>query len=422
MKLSILSSAYRQPLRRLQSGRRHVRLLAGAGLILILAALATPARRWAQRTFTGLARGEDGRLESARSSSSQEGFREVGLDRGRLLRRRSAEAAAPAVGTGLSAAAWPQRRDQMILPAARVKSSEGTMGSGFVVANNESGTYVLTNHHVVRKSIQQVDRWDPLKKSSSKVENCQPVKVELFRYDERGGHTQTITSLAEIVAYTPYGDEWEFEGDLALLKLRSPAPEASAARVITEEGFLDEVRILDEIIMVGCPDGSEIPLPTRGHLASLTEERAGVGLLLSQVFGNPGSSGSAVYRFSPERNVYEVIAVHSMVDSRGSLTDVGRGSFLRLGVPVAVVHEFFRTHGFEELLVSPEERARREAEEEAAAAKAAEEAEAAAKAEREAENSTETDAPAANATVAAAEEDSKDSEANESEDNATSKA
>ena len=63
-----------------------------------------------------------------------------------------------------------------------------------------------------------------------------------------------------------------------------------------------------------------------GHVASLSEQRAGIGLMLSQasaswgcvvffierftrrfaqVFGNPGSSGSAVFRFSPERQRYE---------------------------------------------------------------------------------------------------------------------
>jgi len=253
----------------------------------------------------------------------------------------------------------------MVLPAARIVSPAGTQGSGFVLARTENGTYVLTNHHVIQDSIQQSDFWDPVEKSSKKVERLLPVSVEIFRYDERGRHMQTVTTSAEIVAYAQYGDKWDFEGDLALLKLRAPVEGVPGARVIAEGDFIEEVRLLDEVVMVGCPDGSEMPLPTTGHVASLTEERSGVGLLLSQVFGNPGSSGSAVYRYSHERESYEVIAVHSMVDSRGSLTDVGRGSFLRLAVPAPTVHDFLRRHGFAELVAPPPAAAPEEAAEEA---------------------------------------------------------
>ncbi|CAE8727342.1 unnamed protein product [Polarella glacialis] len=236
-------------------------------------------------------------------------------------------AAPPRRGRRLSAAAvgatWELRREQMILPAARIVTPTGTQGSGFVVAHSEGATYVLTNHHVIRDCIQQNDRWDPVDKSSKKVEQLLPVSVETFRYDERGRHLQTVTTSAEIAAYTVYGDKWSFEGDLALLKLKIPLEGVPAVHVMAETTFVEEVRMLDEVIMVGCPDGSETPLPSTGHVASVTEQRAGVGLMLSQVFGNPGSSGSAVYRFSDERQQFEVVAVHSMIDGRGSLTDAG---------------------------------------------------------------------------------------------------
>eukprot|EP00933_Yihiella_yeosuensis_P055101 TRINITY_DN53760_c0_g1_i1.p1 TRINITY_DN53760_c0_g1~~TRINITY_DN53760_c0_g1_i1.p1 ORF type:complete len:406 (-),score=61.54 TRINITY_DN53760_c0_g1_i1:160-1344(-) len=251
---------------------------------------------------------------------------------------------------------WPVRRDQMILPAARIVTPTGTQGSAFIISQSaENGTYVMTNHHVIKDCIKQNDRWDPVSKSSSKVEQLLPVNVETFRYDDRGRHLQTVTTQAEIVAYTVYGDKWDFEGDLALLKLKAPVDHIPAASLIGLEDFADEVRMLDEVVMVGCPDGSPVPLPTTGHIASVTEERAGVGLMLSQVFGNPGSSGSAVYRYSAERNSYEVVAVHSMIDGRGSLTDVGRGCFLRLAIPASEVHGFLRRHSFEHLVAKAEE-------------------------------------------------------------------
>lgn len=278
----------------------------------------------------------------------------------RRARRRFA-VAAEASGAAVPLAAtfmppsWEQRRDHMIFPAARIVSPTGTVGSGFVIASTpaSNATYVITNHHVIQGAIQQVDRWDPVDKSSKKVERLQTVSVETFRYDGRGRHLQTVKTSAEVVAYSQYGDQWSFEGDLALLRLLVPLQDKSVARLITEDNFLSDVHLLDDVVMVGCPDGNEIPLPTTGHVASMTEERAGVGLLLSQVFGNPGSSGSAVYRYSHERGAYEVIAVHSMVDFRGSLTDKGQGSFLRLAVPAPVIHTFLQRHGFEGLVAPP---------------------------------------------------------------------
>ncbi|CAE7238548.1 unnamed protein product, partial [Symbiodinium pilosum] len=244
--------------------------------------------------------------------------------------------------------AWEQKRDQMLLAAVRVVSHGGTQGSGFVVSSSQNGTFVLTNHHVIRDSIQQSDRWDPIAQSSKKVDRFMPVKVESFDYDERGRHVRTVQTAADIVAYSMYGDKWTFEGDLALVKLKAPISNP-AALVIAADDF-DEVRALDEIIMFGCPDASELPLPSTGHVASLSEERAGIGLMLSQVFGNPGSSGSAVFRYSERRSRYEVVAIHSLTDSRGSLTDVGRGCFLRLAIQAPEIHKFLRLHKMEHLV------------------------------------------------------------------------
>lgn len=237
----------------------------------------------------------------------------------------------------------------MILPATRVTSAEGKAGSGFVLSDSSNGTYVLTCHHLVRDCIRQSDRWDPSEKSSKKVEQLLPCTVETFRYDPNGRHLQTVKTSAEIVAYCLYGDEWTFEGDLALLKLKAPV-EIPAVHLISEEDFLKEVRPLDPVIMVGCPDASEVPFPTTGHVASLSDVRAGIGLMLSQVMGNPGSSGSAVYRFSPERSRYEAIALHALMDFRGKLTDEGHGSFLRLGVQAPEIHKFLRLHQFSHLV------------------------------------------------------------------------
>jgi len=240
----------------------------------------------------------------------------------------------------------------MILPAARVLTSD-KIGSGFVIGSTENGTFILTNHHVIKSHIQQTDIWNPVEQSSKKVDRFLPVSVELFRYDERGRHTQTITTSAEIVSYSQFGDQWDFQGDMALLKLKAPVDDLAGANLIAEEDFLSEVRLLDEVVMVGCPDGSAMPMPLTGHVASMTEERAGVGLLLSQLFGNLGSSGSAVYRYSVDRGVYEVIAIHSMTDGRGSLTDKGHGNFLRLAIPAPSILDFLNRIGYGHL-VAPE--------------------------------------------------------------------
>lgn len=128
---------------------------------------------------------------------------------------------------------------RMILPAAKVISAGGKQGSAFVVSDSSNGTYVLTCHHVIRDCIKQNDRWDPLEKSSKKVEQLLPCAVETFRYDPRGRHLQTVTTSAEVVAYRSYGDEWSFDGDMALLKLKVPL-DLPKASVIAEEHFEDE--------------------------------------------------------------------------------------------------------------------------------------------------------------------------------------
>jgi len=249
---------------------------------------------------------------------------------------------------GAAPGAWEKKRDQMLLAAVRIESHGGTQGSGFVISASANGTFVLTNHHVIRDSIHQHDRWDPVAESSKKVDRFMPVTVESFDYDERGRHLRTVQTAADIVAYSMFGDKWSFEGDLALVKLKAPI--TNPAATVIDEGDFDEVRALDEIIMFGCPDASELPLPTTGHVASMSEQRAGIGLMLSQVFGNPGSSGSAVFRYSEERSRYEVIAIHSLTDSRGSLTDVGRGCFLRLAIQAPDIHKFLRLHKMGHLL------------------------------------------------------------------------
>lgn len=238
----------------------------------------------------------------------------------------------------------------MILPTTRIKTHTGTQGTGFAIGCNENGTFVLTNHHVVQDCIQQDDRWDPVDKSSKKVERLRPVNVEVFKYDERGTHIQTVITSADVVAYTQYGDEWDFEGDIALLQLKVAVDGLPCACLIAEDDYLDEVRTLDDVVMIGCPGGAKTPIATKGHIASIELQRAGMGLLLSHVFGNPGSSGSPVYRFSEDRGVYEVIAIHSLADFTGKLTDDGRGTFLRQAVTAPDIHGFLKRHGFEGLV------------------------------------------------------------------------
>ncbi|CAE7781013.1 unnamed protein product [Symbiodinium sp. CCMP2456] len=86
-----------------------------------------------------------------------------------------------------TASAWEKKRDQMLLAAVRIESHGGTQGSGFVISASANGTFVLTNHHVIRDSIHQHDRWDPVAESSKKVDRFMPVTVESFDYDERLG-------------------------------------------------------------------------------------------------------------------------------------------------------------------------------------------------------------------------------------------
>jgi len=76
---------------------------------------------------------------------------------------------------------------------------------------------------------------------------------------------------------------------------------------------LSEVRAGIGLMLSQVSGGSKIflahqqanPVNTGNASAFVLSGRA-QGCLSGQVFGNPGSSGSAVYRFSPERSRYEV--------------------------------------------------------------------------------------------------------------------
>ncbi|CAK9041038.1 Hypothetical protein SCF082_LOCUS23763 [Durusdinium trenchii] len=103
---------------------------------------------------------------------------------------------------------------------------------------------------------------------------------------------------------------------------RSAEEQAEAEKVAKEEA--EALALMREIPEQGATD-DDVQVEENPMKKSLQHFRSFVSQWFqrTEVMGNPGSSGSAVYRFSPERSRYEAIALHALMDFRGKLTDEG---------------------------------------------------------------------------------------------------
>ena len=116
------------------------------------------------------------------------------------------------------------RHRKIALPCVRVRA-RGASGSGTIIYSTDGSTYILTNHHVVSKSIKLEKRWSGLLRSERKVDIFELVEVHLFDYRWESRAVGGTTIQADIVAY-------DRDEDLALLKLRNQQLLAFMSRLI----------------------------------------------------------------------------------------------------------------------------------------------------------------------------------------------
>ncbi len=235
-----------------------------------------------------------------------------------------------------------QKHQEMLYPVVVVEAARGT-GSGTVIfsaeIDGEWGTYVLTNHHVVRSAITVKDEWDSKLQEEVKRESRTPVQVSWFDYNDYSREIGTRGQTADIVAY-------DATLDLALLRTRDVERGVDyAAQLMPEDAPL----YLFEITWAVGAGLGKPPFPTEGAVSNLDQRINGLRYILSSapiIFGN---SGGALFHWSPERERYEFIGVPARVSG----TWTGVVTHMAWAIPLETVREFLRANDFGFILGDP---------------------------------------------------------------------
>ena len=168
-------------------------------------------------------------------------------------------------------------------------------------------TYLLTNHHVISRAVKVSKEFDPKRGEKVDVERRLTVDVEWFEYNDYSRHIGTRGKKAEIVAY-------DKAADLAILRVKDRERGVDyVAHVIPDDA---PIYLTDMVYAVGAGLGRP-PFMTSGELGFVDEEINGYRYMLATapiIFGN---SGGALFRFSDDRDHYELIGVPSRVSAAG---------------------------------------------------------------------------------------------------------
>ena len=233
-------------------------------------------------------------------------------------------------------AAPQQEHDEMLYPAVQITSA-GAIGSGTVIYSavrdavaceledvddqpevvctpltDASGgpvrqchSYIVTNFHVVQRAIEVLKTYDPKLKLTVDKETRYAVDVAWWQYNDLSRAVRTEGAKADIVGY-------DKKADLALLRVRDFERCMDNVAHLLPEG--EKMFLFERVWAVGAGLGQP-PFPTDGMLANLETEIKGHPYLLATapiIFGN---SGGALYRFSDERQRFEMIGLPSRVSA-----------------------------------------------------------------------------------------------------------
>lgn len=176
------------------------------------------------------------------------------------------------------------RHRKIALPCVRIRA-KGASGSGTIIHSKEGSTYILTNHHVVKKSITIENKWSSLLKSEKKTDIFEVVEVHLFDYQWESRAIGGMTIQADIMAY-------DKEEDLALLRLRNKQAFPDRVAELYPREKENELRVGMKVIAIGAGMG-EPPIQTEGLLSQFGQEIDRREYWLnsaSTIFGNSGGS------------------------------------------------------------------------------------------------------------------------------------
>ena len=252
--------------------------------------------------------------------------------------------------TAAAAADCGPQHTEMLNTAVRIDTS----GSGTVIYSKDHGvapakkyeTYILTNYHVIGRSITITEVWSPRKSRKVKRETRSPVTAFWFDYVRCARSVGTRGRLADIVAH----DE---QRDLALLQLRDFERGVDQVASLLPK---DEVpKLGQKVWAVGAGLGYP-PFMTSGEMAFSEQIINGYRYQLATppiIFGN---SGGALFAYSDDRQQYEMIGVPSRVSAAHfqAITHMG------WSIPTETVYEFLEEN-FHDFIgggpyVAPEDR------------------------------------------------------------------
>lgn len=240
--------------------------------------------------------------------------------------------------------AWPvsaqaeppaKQHEEMLYTVVQVQSGF-SRGSGTVIwsgqRNGRWETYILTNHHVIDDSVKIEEEWDSDQGKEVKRESRDPVTALWFGYNDFSRSIGTSGREATIEAY-------DKKADLALLKLREKESGVPFVAGLIPEG--ETIYLFDPTFAVGSGMGRP-PFATDGMVAYLDGRIDGHRYMMSTapiIFGN---SGGALFRYSGERDRYELIGV----PSRGTVAGFSIVEHMAWSIVIETVRGFLRDNGY----------------------------------------------------------------------------
>jgi S1-C subfamily serine protease len=225
--------------------------------------------------------------------------------------------------------------EQMLYPTVLVGSKGGT-GSGTVIFSemwHPEGvihTYVLTNNHVIARSVSVKEEWDSRAGENVERETRQDVIVEWYDYNHQSRSVGTSTKRAEIVAY-------DKAMDLALVRLYDEEAIMDYVAFVIPEN--EDIYIFDDVWAVGAKLGKP-PSPTYGFISNLDADLRGQRYIMASAPIVYGNSGGSLYRHSVERDRYELIGVPSAASIIPGFFSAQIIIDMAFSIPMETVREF----------------------------------------------------------------------------------
>jgi len=228
---------------------------------------------------------------------------------------------------------YKMKHHQMLYTTVLLSAGIGT-GSGTVIFSGEVDvdgetevhTYILTNHHVIRRSIHIKEEWNPQTKKETKTETRDLVEAFWFEYNDYSVMVGKTGRRAEIVAY-------DANADLAVVRLIDTERfVANVANLMPPE---DKLHQFEKVYAVGAGLGFP-PFSTDGTVGYNDGLWKGHRYVLTTapiIFGN---SGGALFRWSDTSNSYELVGVPSAVSNAGF---AGPVTHMAWSIPIETVYK-----------------------------------------------------------------------------------